>query len=58
MDCIQETLSLDQVLPRGRFVEFDVDRYLSDYGMAEQVAPMPKHEMPMAAAPRYENEDA
>ena len=58
MDCIQETLSLDQVLPRGRFVEFDVDRYLSDYGMAEQVAPMPEHELPMAAAPRYENEDA
>jgi hypothetical protein len=30
MDCIQETLSMDNVLPRGRHVEFDLDDYLGD----------------------------
>lgn len=30
LDCIQETLSMDNVLPRGRHVEFDLDDYLGD----------------------------
>jgi len=30
MDCIEETLSGDNILPRGRHVEFDLDDYLSD----------------------------
>ena len=28
INCIQETLSLDTVTPKGRHVEFDVQRYL------------------------------
>jgi phage portal protein BeeE len=30
MDCIAETLSADNVLPRGTYVKFDVDDYLSE----------------------------
>jgi hypothetical protein len=30
MDCIAETLSGDNVLPRGTFVKFDIDEYLSE----------------------------
>jgi hypothetical protein len=30
LDCIQETLSMDNVLPRGSHVEFDLDDYLGD----------------------------
>jgi hypothetical protein len=30
MDCIAETLSADNVLPRGTFVKFDIDEYLSE----------------------------
>jgi len=29
--CIEETLSLDTVTPRGRHVRFDIDSYLEDY---------------------------
>ena len=37
IDCIQETLSMDNVLPRGRFVEFDVDRWLDAGDVTEQL---------------------
>jgi hypothetical protein len=30
MDCISETLSADNVLPRGTFVSFDIENYLSE----------------------------
>ena len=30
MDCIAETLSADNVLPRGTFVSFDIENYLSE----------------------------
>ena len=30
MDCIAETLSADNVLPRGTYVKFDIDDYLSE----------------------------
>ena len=30
LDCIQETLSMDNVLPRGSHVEFDLEDYLGD----------------------------
>jgi hypothetical protein len=30
MDCISETLSADNVLPRGTYVKFDIDDYLSE----------------------------
>ena len=35
IDCIQETLSMDNVLARGRHVEFDLDDYLGDNGLVE-----------------------
>jgi hypothetical protein len=34
-DCIAQTLSSDNVLPRGVFVSFDVDDYLSETYMGE-----------------------
>ena len=30
MDCIAETLSMGNVLPRGTYVKFDIDDYLSE----------------------------
>lgn len=35
LDCIQETLSGPNVLPRGRHVEFDLDDYLGDNELVE-----------------------
>lgn len=41
IDCIQETLSMDNVLARDRHVEFDLDDYLGDNGLVDSdlVAP-------------------
>lgn len=44
LDCIQETLSMDNVLPRGRFVEFDVDRWLGEGDMSETLIEPPVEE--------------
>ena len=30
LDCIEQTLSADNILPRGRYVEFDVDDYMEE----------------------------
>lgn len=30
LDCIQETLSMDNIVPRGRHVEFDVSQFISN----------------------------
>lgn len=30
IDCLEQTFSMDNVLPRGRYVEFDVESYLLD----------------------------
>ena len=35
LDCIQETLSSNDILPAGRFIEFDVHDYLGAYDMGE-----------------------
>jgi hypothetical protein len=35
IQCIEQTLSLPQVLPRGRHVEFDVDTYLQSWNVPE-----------------------
>jgi hypothetical protein len=35
IDAIEETLSLDTILPRGRYVEFDIDEYLEENAMTE-----------------------
>ena len=37
LDCIQETLSMNNILPRGRFVRFDLDDYLSENALVEDV---------------------
>jgi phage portal protein BeeE len=35
IDCIQETLSGDTIIPRGRHIEFDLDDYLGDNDMVD-----------------------
>lgn len=35
--CIEETLSLDSITPRGRHVEFDIDAYIAGTAMADQI---------------------
>lgn len=40
INCIEETLSLDNVLPRGRHVRFDIDRYLTEFTIEPDVEPM------------------
>ena len=39
MDCISETLSMGNVLPRGTFVKFDIDDYLSETYLSEMDTP-------------------
>jgi hypothetical protein len=41
IQCIEQTLSLPNVLPRGRHVEFDVDTYLQSWSI-EDMAPTPE----------------
>jgi len=36
IDCIQETLSANNVLPRGTVVKFDIESYLASYEMEEK----------------------
>lgn len=38
LDCIQQTLSMDNVLPRNRFLQFDLDDYLGEHEMADNMA--------------------
>jgi phage portal protein BeeE len=41
ISCIEETLSLDTVTPRGRHVRFDVEKYLTEFTTTEvDTAPM------------------
>jgi hypothetical protein len=42
IQCIEQTLSLPNVLPRGRHVEFDVDTYLSSWSIEDTAAPTPE----------------
>lgn len=44
LDCIEQTLSSDQVLPRNRFVEFDVESYLGSSDMSPGIMPEPSAE--------------
>ena len=37
LDCVSQTLSMNNVLPRGTFVRFDIDSYLE--GMVEESMP-------------------
>jgi phage portal protein BeeE len=34
LDCIEQTLSMNNILPRGRYVEFDIDDYLAENDLA------------------------
>ena len=39
LDCIEQTLSSEQVLPRNRFVEFDLESYLGVDDSSSQLMP-------------------
>jgi len=36
IDCIEQTLSLNSVTPRGRYIKLDVDSYLKENGVSDQ----------------------
>ena len=38
LDTIEQTLSMDNVLPRGRYVEFDVESWINDSGMSPGIS--------------------
>lgn len=43
IDCIEQRLSMDDILPRGRYVEFDVEDYIAEANpVSEQLAPTPQ----------------
>jgi hypothetical protein len=47
LDCIQQTLSMDNVLPRNRYVCFDLDDYLGEHEMADNMTnELPQEETP------------
>ena len=35
LDCIEQTLSMNSILPRGRYVSFDVEQYLEENALTE-----------------------
>ena len=41
IDCIEQTLSLNSVTPRGRYIELDVDSYLEENGMSGREDSLP-----------------
>lgn len=41
IDCIEQTLSLNHITPRGRYIELDVDSYLYDNGMSGRPDALP-----------------
>jgi hypothetical protein len=45
ISCIEETLSLDTVTPRGRHVRFDVETYLNSYNLEGDTEPMMETEV-------------
>lgn len=51
LDCIQETLSGDNVLPKGRHVEFDLDDYLGENSLADIEQEMPADERAGTSTP-------
>ena len=47
LDCIQQTLSMENVLPRNRFLKFDLDDYLGEHEMADNMTnELPQEETP------------
>jgi len=53
MDCIQETLSMNTILARGRHVKFDLESYLSD----SEIMPDIEVEPPVTNAPYAPEEE-
>jgi len=53
MDCIEETLSMNNVLPRGKHLRFDIKAYLSDASIMPDVQNEPA--APSAPSPQSEN---
>jgi len=47
IDCLEQTFSMDNVLPRGRYVEFDVSSYLLDNAISPNMKRAPE-EVPSA----------
>ena len=48
LDCIEQTLSMSQILPKNRYVEFDIEDYLAENSLAEiQVEPSATDRAPM-----------
>jgi len=50
LHAIEERLSMDDVLPRGRHVQFDIDEYINDF-MMEQPEPVMNEPSPNVAQP-------
>lgn len=48
IDCLEQTFSMDNVLPRGRYVEFDVESYLLDNSISELMPENNNTEVPSA----------
>jgi len=48
IDCIQQTLSMDNVIARGRFVHFDLEEYLAAYALTDVAVEQPLSEMESA----------
>ena len=44
LDAIEQTLSGEQVLPRNRYVEFDIEDYLGTHDMSNSIMPEPAYQ--------------
>jgi hypothetical protein len=44
IDAIEQTFSMNQILPRNRYVEFDISAYLSEASIAPEVMVEPRVE--------------
>jgi phage portal protein BeeE len=51
MDCVAQTLSMNNVLPRGTYVKFDIDEYLAGMVEAEEIAESGEQEQMPDTAP-------
>jgi phage portal protein BeeE len=54
IDCIEQTLSMNNITPRGRYIYLDVDSYLEEYEMS----PESDNAAPTRELPDTENEDS
>jgi phage portal protein BeeE len=47
IDCIEQTLSMNNITPRGRYIYLDIDTYLEEYEMSpEEDNAAPSREIP------------